>query len=219
MNSQRDVCIMDFESSFNDIRQEIEADDQVREKSLPLARSAVRKCSESIKLAHRGEYESARKSLEEANDMITKTRVEIDKSIYLSKSRILDTAYQELAEAANVLSILEKDSLTPPSVFDIPSRAYLTGLADTIGEIRRAMLEKLRNDDIARATQFLSVMEEIFEVLNGFDFPNALVPDLRRKCDVARGIIERTRGDLTTAVRQDRLINEIGRFEERMKGE
>ncbi len=210
---------MDFESSFNEIRREIEADDAVREKSLPLSRSAVRKCSESIKLAHRGEYEAARRSLKEANELITKTRIELDKSSYLSKSRILDTAYQELTEAANVLSILEKNSLTPPITFEIPSRAYLTGLADTIGEIRRAVLEKLRNDDISRATEFLSIMEEIFEGLNSFDFPNALVPDLRRKCDVARGIIERTRGDLTTAVRQDRLINEIGRFEERMKGE
>jgi len=210
---------MDFESSFDEIRQEIEADDQVREKSLPLARSAVRKCSESIKLAHRGEYEAAKGSLEEANDLITKTKIELDKSTFLNRSRILDTAYQELTEASNVLSILEKDSLTPPGTFDIPSRPYLTGLADTIGEIRRAILERLRNDDTDRSTRLLSIMEEIFEMLNSFDFPNALVPDLRRKCDVARAIIERTRGDVTTAVRQDRLVNEIGRFEERLKGE
>lgn len=209
---------MGFESIFDGIRKEIEEDDKVRERSLPLARSAVRKCSESIKLSHRGEYQAARKSLEDANELITQAKVEMEKSVFLDKSRILDTAYQELAEAMNVLSILENNMLSTPEVFDIPSRAYLTGLADTIGEIRRATLEKLRNDDVTKATQYLSLMENIFEELTSFDFPNALVPDLRRKCDVARGIIERTRADVTTAVRQNRLIREIGAFEERMKG-
>ena len=170
-------------------------------------------------MSHRGEFDSARESLDEAHNLITKAESEIDKSVYMSKSRILDTAYQELAEAANVLSILEKDAITPLEVYGIPSRAYLTGLADTVGEIRRAILERLREGDTKRATQLLSTMESLFENLTSLDFPNALVPDLRRKCDVARSIIERSRGDVTTAVRQDRLVSEIGRFEKQMKGE
>ena len=210
---------MDLADILNSIRKEIDEDDQVREKVLPLARSAVRKCSESIKQSHRGKYDAAKADLKKAHALVNQAKTEIEKSTHLSKSRILDTAYQELAEAANLLSILEQGVLTPPEIYAIPSRPFLTGLADTIGEIRRAILEKLRENDTTTAEKLLTLMEYIFEELTSFDYPNALVPDLRRKCDVARGIIERTRGDVTTAVRQDRLVKEIGQYEERLKKE
>ena len=210
---------MDFGRVLDDIRDEIEADDAVREKVLPLARAAVRKCSESIKQSHRGEYDAAKNAIIEAHTLIEQAKSEMTKSDFIDKSHTLDTAYQELAEAANLLSILQDGVLTPPDTYSIPSRPYLTGLADTVGEIRRAILEKLRKDDVVSAEKYLTLMEYIFEELNGFDYPNALVPDLRRKCDVARGIIERTRVDVTTAVRQDRLVKEIGQYEERIKRE
>ncbi|MFW9907318.1 MAG: hypothetical protein ACFFEF_01975 [Candidatus Thorarchaeota archaeon] len=210
---------MGSEGIFDLARKEIEADDKIREKVLPLVRLAVRKCSESIKHSHRKQYDIARAAVKESQNLIEEARKEMEPSEYLGKSRILDTAYQELAEATNLLSILEQGSLTPLDAFNIPSRPFLTGLADTIGELRRATLERLREGLTDDARGLLKLMEEIFEELNSFDFPNSLVPDLRRKCDVARGIIERTRGDVTAAVRQDRLINEIGRFEERLKRE
>ncbi|MFW9849568.1 MAG: hypothetical protein ACFFF4_10515 [Candidatus Thorarchaeota archaeon] len=210
---------MDLADILNSIREEIDADDQVREKVLPLARSAVRKCSESIKQTHRGKFDEARANLKDAYMLVVQARGEIAKSSHLKKSRILDTAYQEITEAANLLSILEKGVFTTPKDYEIPSRPYLTGLADTIGEIRRAILEKLRNDEIVEAEKLLAIMEHIFEELNSFDYPGALIPDLRRKCDVARSIIERTRGDVTTAVRQDRLVNEIRKYEEDLRRE
>ncbi len=210
---------MDLADILNSIREEIDDDDQVREKVLPLARSTVRKCSESIKQTHRGKFEEARTNLKEAYELVVQAQGEIAKSSHLKKSRILDTAYQEITEAANLLSILEKGVFTTPEDYEIPSRPYLTGLADTIGEIRRAILEKLRNDEIVEAEKLLAIMEQIFEELNSFDYPGALIPDLRRKCDVARSIIERTRGDVTTAVRQDRLVNEIRKYEEDFRRE
>jgi translin len=208
---------MDFGRVLDEIRVEIESDDTVREKVLPLARAAVRKCSESIKHSHRGEFENARTALSEANSIILKAKSEIVKSEYLEKSHIMDTSYQELAEAANVLSILETKKITPPLTYTIPSRAYLTGLGDTIGELRRAILERLRIDNVEDAVTLLSVMESIFESLSSFDFPNALIPDLRRKCDVARNLIERTRGDVTNAVRQKQMIQELSKFEKRIQ--
>ncbi|MFW9919583.1 MAG: haloacid dehalogenase [Candidatus Thorarchaeota archaeon] len=208
---------MGFERVLDRIREEIEADDLVREKVLPLARTAVRNCSESIKMSHRGDFEKAKKSLAEANSIIIQAKDELLKSEFLMKTHILDTAYQELAEAANILSILERGEITPPVDYDIPSRPYLTGLGDTVGELRRAVLESLREDNVTKAVNLLSSMENILENLNDFDFPNALVPDLRRKCDVARNLIERTRGDVTNAVRQTKMIHELREFEERMQ--
>ncbi|NHJ12229.1 MAG: hypothetical protein EAX95_01060 [Candidatus Thorarchaeota archaeon] len=197
------------------LRNEVETDDSVRELALPLARAAVRKCSESIKETHRGNYEAAAALLEEAMKKTEKAKQQIENSEFLSSSRNLDTAYQEMAEAANLLSLLRDGVFTPPSNNGIPSRPYLTGLADAIGELRRAVLNSLRMDDIERANTLLEFMEEILDELGTFDFPNALVPELRRKCDVARSLIERTRGDITTAIQQAKLIKELREFESR----
>ncbi|MHA1943039.1 MAG: hypothetical protein ACW96M_01455 [Candidatus Thorarchaeota archaeon] len=199
------------------LREEIDDDDTVREKTLPHARNAVRKCSEAIKLVHREQFDEARILISEANKIIEQTNAEMSKSVFVSKSRNLDVAYQELTEASNLLSLIEQSKFTPPNEYNIPVRAYLTGLADTIGELRRASLDLLRKDYLDRAEKLLTFMEEILEELQTFDYPNALVPDLRRKCDVARGIIERTRGDLTRAVGQSKLISKLQGFEAKLK--
>lgn len=204
---------MELEGFLDSIREEIEQDDHIRESALQLSRTAVRKCSESIKMSHRGNFEAASALVEEAYSIISEAQAEVAKSAFISKSRILDIAYQELAEAVNVLHILEKGEAVPAVEYNIPSRDYLTGLADTIGELRRAVLESLRNGRTERGVTLLAMMESIYEGLNSFDFPNALIPDLRRKSDVARTLIERTRADVTTAVRQDKLMHEIRELE------
>jgi translin len=186
---------MEFSDILDGLRNEIDADDQVREKVLPLSRKAVRKCSESIKMTHKKEFAKAKTLIEEVHKIIVSAIDELPASDFVSKSRTMDIAYQELAEAANVLSLIEHGKFTPPDMYQIPSRPYLNGLADVIGELRRASLDYLRQS---------------------FDYPNALVPDLRRKCDVGRSIVERTRGDLTRAVGQSRLVKELADFERRI---
>ncbi len=206
---------MKLEEILEEIREVIEKDDAIRETVLPKAREAVRRCSACIKESHRGNFESAEKLLQEAHSIITDASEQIQKSEYLSRARILDTAYQELAEAANVLSLLSRGEFAEPHQFTIPTRSYLTGLADTIGELRRAILNRIRLDELDTAEKLLACMEDIFDELHGFDFPNALIPDLRRKCDVGRSLIERTRGDLTMALHQTRLVKELRRFEDK----
>ncbi len=207
---------MELSKFLIDIRKEIEKDDLIRETVLPKAREAVRRCSESIKETHRGHYEAAEKLLGLAEEIIAQAREKIETSEYLKQTRILDTAYQELTEASNVLSILRDGKFTSPDIFNIPSRPYLTGLADTIGELRRAVLDLIRSEELERAEAILLKMEETLDELHGFDFPNALVPDLRRKCDIARNLIERTRGDLTMAIHQTKLTKELQEFKRRL---
>lgn len=199
------------------LRKEIDDDDVVREKTLPLGRKAVRKCSESIKMTHRGEFGDAKKLISEAHKIILEASTDVSDSEFMIRSRTLDVAYQELAEAVNLLSLLEHGTFTTPDEYGIPARAYLTGLADTIGELRRASLDLLRYDEVARAETLLGFMEEILEELQTFDYPNALVPDLRRKCDVGRGLVERTRGDLTRAVGQSKLMKKLDNVGEHLK--
>jgi translin len=208
---------MSLEEILSSIKEEIEHDDEIREKVLPLARETVRKCSQSIKTSHRGVFADAGKLLAEGYLLVKNAAKEVEPSKFIGRSKILYVAYQELAEAANILSLLNEGAFTPPDKYEIPARAYLTGLADTVGELRRAVLDTLREEKTQRAEQLLMFMEEIYEGLQAFDFPNALIPDLRRKCDVARSLIERTRGDLTAAVGQSRLVKELKAFEERIK--
>ncbi|MHA2600535.1 MAG: haloacid dehalogenase [Candidatus Thorarchaeota archaeon SMTZ1-83] len=199
------------------LRTEIEGDDGVRERILPLSRSAVRKCSESIKESHRGDFAAAAELLSEAHAIVERALREVTESNFMARSRNLDVAHQEMAEAANLLSLLKDGRFTAPQQYGIPARAYLTGLADTVGELRRAVLDSIRQEDVERATSLLGFMEEIFDEIQTFDFPNALVPDLRRKSDVARSIIERTRGSITSAIQQEKLVRELKAFEDRMR--
>jgi translin len=199
------------------VRTEIEADDRIRETVLPLSREAVRMCSLSIKESHRGNYDEASRLVRDAGKIIREATNHVSRSDFISKARMLDTPYQELAEASNVVSLLKDGEFTQPDDYGIPARPYLAGLADAVGELRRAVLDSLRNDSITRGERLLSKMEEILDELNTIDFPNALIPDLRRKCDVARGLIERTRGDVTASVQQEKLIRELKCFENGLK--
>ena len=212
------MTAMKLSEILKPMRAEIETDDGVREKVLPLSRSAARRCSEAIKEAHRGNFDSAEKLLSEARETTEQAMTELKGSEFVSRSRSMDVAFQELAEAANLLSLLRNGAFTPPEKFGIPTRPYLTGLADTVGELRRAVLDALREEKVDSAVNLLGFMEEILDDLHTFDFPNALVPELRRKCDVARSIIERTRGDITSAIQQNRLVEELRGFEERLRG-
>jgi len=208
---------MKLSDILTQLRNEIDEDDAIREKTLPLGRTAVRKCSESIKMTHRGMFDDARILVSDAQKIITEASKEISASDFMLRSKGLEVAYQELAEAVNLLSLLEHGTFTPPEEYGIPTRAYLNGLADTVGELRRASLDYLRNDDIGKAESLLGFMEEILEELQTFDYPNALVPDLRRKCDVGRSLVERTRGDLTRAVGQSKLMKKLDSFEGHLK--
>ena len=199
------------------LRNEIDDDDTIREKTLPLGRTAVRKCGESIKMTHRGKFDEAKTLVSEAHQIILEASERISDSEYMMRSKGLDVAYQELAESVNLLSLIERGIFTPPEDYGIPTRAYLNGLADTVGELRRASLDLLRRDDIEKAETLLGFMEEILEELQTFDYPNALVPDIRRKCDVGRALVERTRGDLTRAVGQSKLMKKLDSVEERLK--
>lgn len=199
------------------LRNEIDEDDLVREKILPLGRKAVRRCSESIKMTHRGKFDEAKELASEAHQIIVEASQGMSESDFMLKAKSLDVAYQELAEAVNLLSLLEHGRFTTPDAYEIPARPYLNGLADTVGELRRAALDLLRHDDVEKAETLLGFMEEILEELQTFDYPNALIPDLRRKCDVGRSLVERTRGDLTRAFGQSKLMKKLDSVEERLK--
>ncbi len=185
-------------------------------------RTEVQKASRRvIKLAKRAIFAAHRRELTEARELLAEARSELVKLRELLMERpdvaglgILNPAYQELAEA-EVFSALMAGSEPPaPEDIGIPHDQYLLGLADVIGELRRQALEAMRDGKLADAERFLSLMEEIYMELISLDEAQAILSELRHKCDIGRRLIEATRGEIAVEARRAALREALARLEE-----
>src|SRR5690606_8571783 len=128
-------------------------------------------------------------------------------------------AEKEYAESRLTLAFIAGHNALPrPEDLDVDIPAYLNGLGEAVGELRRYLLDRLRLGEIERCEQVLAVMDEVYGILVTFDYPDAMTGGLRRTTDNTRGILERTRGDLSLAVRQRDLEDKLARFEEKLGG-
>ena len=128
-------------------------------------------------------------------------------------------AQKEYVEANAVLAFITGEPLPFPEDLGISYGAYLNGLGETIGEMRRYLLDSLRRSDVSRCEELLDLMDHIYTELFTMDFPEAITGGLRRTTDAMRGILERTRGDLTTALRQQSLEERLSQLWGRVSGE
>jgi translin len=127
-------------------------------------------------------------------------------------------ALKEFAEASITYALITDRSLPDPDELGVEYAAYLNGLGEAAGELRRHVLDLIRHGELERAEKVLSMMDDIYGVLVTIDFPNAVTGGLRRTTDMVRGVLERTRGDLTMSLRQDRLQQALRDFEKRVNG-
>ena len=125
-------------------------------------------------------------------------------------------AMKELAEAAITLALVTADRIPEPQELGVEVAAYLNGLGEAIGEMRRFALDSLRRDEIGEAERILQMMDDVYSQLVAIDYPDSLTRGLRRTTDMVRGVTERTRGDLTLTVRQERLSKELRAFQARL---
>ncbi len=200
---------MNITKILENAREVIEKDYQIREQILPIARETIRRSSLAIRAIHAKNYEKAESEIKTALQLIRNAEEIISQSEFLLASSILDTPYQELTEAINLRSILQKRELVTNKELKFPLRPYLLGLADVVGELRRYILDSMRNGDFSDCDEILNIMDTIYEELNSLDYPNALIPNLRRKCDMCRGVIEKTRGELANAIHREKLAYQM----------
>lgn len=173
-----------------------------RERALRASRATIQLASRSIRATHRGELDTARALWQQARDEILPAAAALrDQRQYLDGS-LLHDAEKEYAEAALMLALMGGENLPGPAELEIGAAAYLRGLCEAASELRRATLDALRKGDGGRADELLSQMDAVYEVLVTIDFPEALTHGLRRSTDQLRGVLERTRGDVTLAIRQ-----------------
>jgi len=184
---------------------ELTARDEAREKMLPLCRDAIRDCSQAIRAVHRQEFEAAGEMLKSARRRLTEAEKAVGSYGELTSTGIVRDAQKEYAEANITLELVTGQPLPEPERLGVGAAAYLNGLGEAAGEVRRYLLDMMRRGDLSRGEELLTAMDDIYSLLVTVDFPDAITGSLRRTTDMVRGVLERTRSDLTLAVQQKAL--------------
>lgn len=184
------------------LRKHFDRETELREKLLTLSREVVRLSARSIFALHRGEEGQAKELMEKARKSLEEMLSMCGGNPSLQASGTVKSAQQEYGEAFLVRALLKEGRLPEPEEVGIPYEPYLMGLADASGELRRAILDRLRKGELKPAEELFSLMEKIYEFLVEFDYPDAVLPGMKRKQDVVRGLIERTRGELTLSLKR-----------------
>jgi translin len=191
----------------------LEAVNSARERALAETRQVVRLCANSIRAIHRSEFDTARDLLKQAQDILGGLVTELESQQKIYWSGYVQDSQKEFAEACITLAIIEGTSLPDPQSLRVDDAVYLNGLAEAAGELRRHVLDTIRRGELDRAEQILSVMDDIYGLLVTVDYPDAVTGGLRRSTDMVRGVLERTRGDLTMSRQQRELTNALERAE------
>ena len=178
---------------------------ELREQAIRVSREVVRASANAIRAVHRGELAQARELVETAGAHVRETRETLAGHPDLYFTGYTQDAQKEYAEARAVLAFIAAEELPGPGDIGVETPAYLNGLAEAASELRRCILDALRRGDDSRVEELMAAMDDVYNILVVMDFPDALTSGLRRTTDQLRGVLERTRGDLTMTLRQRRL--------------
>lgn len=202
------------------IRENFEAKDSVREDGLKISREIVRECRTATFALHGQDFEKANNSIEAAGKALEKLEILFKGYADIYYAGYVEHAQQEYSEVSVLRSLLKEEgeskNLPSPDELRVEYAAYLNGLGDVVGELRRHVLDLIRRDSFEKAEVFLGIMENIHSILMDFDYPDAITKGLRRKTDVSRALIEKTRGDVVNAISQKKLESAMLNLESRL---
>ena len=205
-----------LDSIAEQIRLSFSAKDTAREKALPLFREVIRHCSNAIRAVHRQEFDQAKGLLQSARNLLNEAEQAIADYSELSSTGFIRDAQKEFAEGSITLALVTGNQPPTPDELGIDFTAYLNGLGEAVGELRRYLLDSMRKGDLSRGDELLSAMDDIYNILVTMDFPEAITYGLRHTTDRVRGILEKTRSDLTLVIRQKALEQRLGKFEDNL---
>jgi translin len=178
---------------------------EARERALPKSRTAIRFCANSIRATHRQEFHASEKLIEQAGALLQEMSNDLQGHRDIFFAGFVQDAQKEYAEAITFSTLTRHRPLPTADELSIGWPAYLNGLAECVGELRRYVLDQLRHGQFEACEIYLGYMDDIYAVLTSVDFPDAITSGLRRATDSTRGILEKTRGDLTAAIGQAQL--------------
>jgi translin len=205
-----------LETIVEEIRSEFEAKSAVRDTALQRSRTLIRYCANAIRAAHRGDWAEGEELLTTASQAARELVTDLEDYPDLFYAGYTQDALKEYVEAQAVHAFIRDGSLPTPVELGVESPAYLKGLAEAASEMRRHSLDLMRQNRLDRAEEMLTIMDEVYSQLMTVDFPDAITAGLRRTTDMLRGVVHRTRGDLTTALRQEMMRQALVEFEERI---
>ncbi len=198
-----------LEKVIEQVKNELMSKNKIREETHESMRKATSLSKQSILLVHQKRGEEAHKMVANAKEIISELQELAKKYPEIIYGGMFSAALQEYAEANILLSLVKEGRFVTPSEISVPSVDYVLGLADVIGEYRRLALDNLREGEVEKGVECLEVMDQVFIQLLALDEAYMLVPGLRHKSDIARRIIENTRGDITLEVRRKSLEDQL----------
>jgi translin len=198
------------------IRASFSAKHEARDTAIKSSREAIYKCSTSIRAAHRGEFDLAKSLADEAKAILDKVSQAIASHNDLHYTGFVLDAQKEYSEARITLALISGQSVPEPDSLGVVYSAYLNGLGEAAGELRRHLLDRMRRGELDRCETILEMMDDIYSLLVTIDFPDAMTGGLRRTTDMVRGVLERSRGDLTVALRQKELEARLEAFSQNL---
>ncbi len=199
-----------LESIAEGIRRNFDARTTLRDQALARARQLTRACSLAIRAVHRDDDETMQAQLREARQLADELRNSLTEHPDLYYAGYTQDALKEFVEANVTCALIQNQPLQTPEELVVEPATYLNGLAEVVGELRRRTLDILRHGYSEEAERLLGYMDEIYSILVTMDYPDAITNGLRRQTDLARGIIEKTRGDITFSLRGEHLEQAIG---------
>jgi translin len=202
----------DFEAFARQVHAVLDALNQAREAALTQARQLTRASAYAIRAIHRSESDQADAFLAQARVLAEQLQGLAQTYPQIFYAGYTQDALKEYAEATLTCAIIEDRPLPTPEALNLDYAIYLNGLAEVVGELRRRCLDILRQGYSEEAERLLAWMDEIYNLLVTLDYPDALTNNLRRQTDLVRGIVERTRGDLTLSLREERLQQALNRL-------
>jgi translin len=196
-----------FRMICDKVRGQFDLKDAARERGLALSRDVVRNSANAIRATHRRNFDEARGLTATVHSLVQEMNAVLDGFPEVKYAGFVHDAQKEYAEAAIFLAVVAGDELPDPDALGVDYPAYLHGVGDATGEMRRLILDRIREgaSSAHENEDLLNTMDEIYYELISFDYPAAITAGLRRITDVLRGTIERTRGDLSSATSQQHL--------------
>lgn len=194
--------VSDLQGMAGEFQRRFDEKMAAREIALPSSRKAIRSSANSIRAIHRGEWEEAHRLQDEARAALDTAGEALASQPDVLHAGFVQDAQKEYAESKLTEAVVKGEELPGPDELRVTLPAYLNGMAEAIGEARRAILDMLRKGEVERSEEILRAMEDLYHLLVSMDYPDAVTGNLRRSTDAARGIMERTRGDLTVSIVQ-----------------
>jgi len=186
------------------IEKSIDSKDKIREKALRTSREIIINCRKAIQKIHQVSMKDAKKNIKDASVKLEELYSITEDHPDLYHAGFVENAAQELVEAHCLYNVMSGKDLPDPDEIKTTYSSYLLGLCDLVGELRRTALDSIRQGKAKRAGKYLDMMEDIYDVIIRFDYPSGLIP-IKKKQDMVRGIIEKTRGELAVASCERRI--------------